>query len=90
MTVYRAAAPDALVIVPLDALTAVYHRPAGATHLLVEPAPEILSALAEGKADVATLLARLAERFELDADAHDAIVARLDELVAAGLVATRD
>lgn len=88
MTIYRAAAPDALVIVPLDELSAVYHRPAGATHLLVEPAPEILSVLMEGVADATTLLARLAERFELDASAREGIVARLDELIAAGLVAT--
>ncbi len=87
MTVYRAAATDALVIVPLDELTAVYHRPAAATHLLIEPAPEILRALAEGEADAATLLARLADRYDLDADAGEGIVARLDELVAAGLVA---
>lgn len=88
MTTYRAAPAAALRIVPLDAFTAVYHRPAGATHLLTEPAPEILAALQAGDTDAAGLRARLADRFELADDAAAAIEARLCELVAAGLVAT--
>lgn len=87
VTVYRAAVPDALRIVPLDQLTLVFHRPAGATHLLAEPAPEILSTLQEdGPADAPVLLARMATRFELDPAAHEGIAARLDELVEAGLI----
>lgn len=88
MAVYRAAPADALSIVPLDELTLVYHRPAGATHLLAEPAPEILSALGEGEADVEALLDRLRLRFDLDPAAREGIAAHLDDLVAAGLVTT--
>ena len=88
MTVYRAAAASSLRIVALDELTLAYHRPAGATHLLAEPAPEILSALQAGDADVPTLLARLGERFDLHPAAREGIMVRLDELIAAGLVAT--
>ncbi len=44
---YRAPPATALATVRLDEFTAVYHRPSGATHLLVEPAPEILAALVE-------------------------------------------
>ena len=86
MTRYRAADPATLRIVPLDALTLIYHRASGMTHVVDAPAPEILEALGEGPADVGTLLARLSDRFELaDADPM-ALAVRLDELVAAGLV----
>ena len=86
MTRYRAPAADALVLVPLDALTAIYHRASGITHLLASPAPELLAALAEGPCDDHALLGRLAARFDL-ADADPALLrARLDELVDSGLV----
>jgi PqqD family protein of HPr-rel-A system len=82
---YRAASASSLLIEPLDALTAVYHRASGITHLLDAPAPEILAALAE-PATLDGLLARLGTAFDLaDAD-RDALAARLDELVEAGLV----
>ena len=83
---YCAPAPEALLTAGLDTLTAVFHRPSGITHLLASPAPEILALLAEEPLDADALLARLADRFDVaDAD-RDALVARLDELVAAGLV----
>ena len=85
-TRFRAAAPETLIIERLDVLTAVYHRASGATHLLIEPAPEIMAALAAGPLTVDALLARLGEAYTLgDADER-ALAARLDELVAAGLV----
>ena len=74
-------------IEPLDAgLTAVFHRSSGITHLLAEPAPEIVAALGRDWIGAADLLARLADRFDL-VEADGAMLrARLDELVAAGLV----
>lgn len=82
---YRTDDPAARIAVPLDDLTALFHRPSGTTHLLASPAPELLDALAEGPADADTLLVRLQARFELpDGDAA-AITARLAELEAAGL-----
>ena len=84
---YRAAPPATLRIVPLDALTLIYHRSSGITHIVDSPVPEILAVLDEAPATLDVLLARLAERFELaDAD-RAALAARLGELVAAGLVA---
>ena len=77
-----------LIVHPLDDFTLFYHRPAGATHLLSEPAPEIIAALQAGPADADTLLTRLAAQFDLSDDARTGILARLDELVAAGLVTT--
>ncbi len=87
MPTYRAPDPARLRIVPLDALTLVYHRASGITHIVDAPVPEILDALGEEALTVDALLARLGERFDL-ADADPAALAvRLDELVAAGLVA---
>ncbi|RYD98796.1 MAG: HPr-rel-A system PqqD family peptide chaperone [Sphingomonadales bacterium] len=85
MTRYRAASPATLRIVPVDALTLIYHRASGITHVVDAPVPEILAALAE-PLTVDALLTRLAEEYDLlDADAL-ALAVRLDELVAAGLV----
>ncbi len=83
---YRAAAPDTLLRRELDMLVAVFHRSSGITHLLASPAPEILEVLAAGPLDRNALLARLGEAFELGDGGVDALAARLDELVAAGLV----
>ncbi|NYT39166.1 HPr-rel-A system PqqD family peptide chaperone [Sphingomonas sp. R-74633] len=86
MTTYRAAPPETLRIVPLDALTLIYHRASGITHVVDAPVPEMLEALAADALSVAQLLARLSERYDLlDADPM-ALAVRLDELVAAGLV----
>lgn len=86
MTRYRAAAPETLRVVPLDALTLIYHRASGITHIVDSPVPEILDVLAAQPLAEPELMARLSERFELvDADAA-ALTARLDELVATGLV----
>ncbi|WP_380787302.1 HPr-rel-A system PqqD family peptide chaperone [Sphingomonas sp. R86521] len=85
--IYSAPAADAVLVAALDAFTAVFHRASGITHLLTEPAPQILAALGEGGLTLDDLLARLADTYDLaDAD-RDALAARLDELVVAGLVA---
>lgn len=86
MTLYKAAAPDTLRIVPLDALTLIYHRASGITHIVDAPVPEILETLAGELLTAPDLLARLGERFDLvDADPA-ALAGRLDELAAVGLV----
>jgi PqqD family protein of HPr-rel-A system len=87
MTLYRAPGPDALRIVPFDALTAVYHRASGITHLLASPASELLAAMAGDWIAAPALLDRLARTFDIG-DA-ESLTARLDELVAAGLVEAR-
>ncbi|VVT08655.1 conserved hypothetical protein [Sphingomonas aurantiaca] len=88
---YRGPPEDGLLIAPLDAFTAVYHRASGITHLLTEPAPQILAILQEGGLSLGALLDRLERDYDLDYDLADgtreALAARLDELVEAGLVA---
>jgi PqqD family protein of HPr-rel-A system len=83
---YRAALPEVLRIVPLDALTLIYHRSSGATHMVDSPVPEILEVLAEAPLTLEALLGHLAERFELVDPDPLALAVRLDELVVAGLV----
>lgn len=83
---HRADGPDALLIAPLDAFTAVFHRPSGITHLLTEPAPQILTILGEGAMTGNALLDRLRAEYDLADGDRDALEARLAELVEAGLV----
>ncbi len=83
---YRADPPGALLHEPLDAFTAVFHRPSGTTHLLASPAAEILAVLGREALSVDVLLERLEREYELvDAD-HQALIVRVQELVDAGLV----
>lgn len=79
-----AAPAAALTSVALDAFTAVYHRPSGITHLLTAPAPEMLAAMADDALTADEILVRLAARYEVGDAAS--LTARLDELVASGLV----
>lgn len=84
---YRADPPEMLRIVPLDSLTAIYHRASGQTHVVAEPVPEILAALGKSACDVAELARRLGVD---DNDATRKILTeRLCELVATGLVARK-
>jgi len=83
--VYAADPPGARATIRLDDLVAVLHRPSGTTHLLAPPAPELLDALASGPASAEMLLGRLSQQYELIGSEMDAIVARMEELVAAGL-----
>jgi PqqD family protein of HPr-rel-A system len=80
---YRADPPAMLQIVQLDSLTAIYHRRSGQTHLVGEAVPEILLALTT-VGDVSEILSRL--DIEDSPGARGALRARLDELVATGLV----
>ena len=81
----RAAAAD-LVWHPLEALTLVYDRRSGITHIVVEPVPEIMEAMGDAPASAADLAERLSARFDLEGDAAALIGARLTELAALGLI----
>lgn len=85
MTRYRAAPAATLRIEPLDALTLIYHRASGITHLVDSPVPELIELLAE-PLTIDQALAALAERFDLVDPDRDALAARIEELVASGLV----
>lgn len=80
---YRADPSALLRVVQLDSLTAIYHRRSGQTHLVGEPVPEILEALTVG-GDPTEILSRLG--IADTAEARAALTARLDEMIAIGLV----
>lgn len=84
---YLGPAADAWLAVELDAFTAVFHRVSGITHLLVEPAPQLLAVLGGQALTLADLRERLIAVFDLPDITDDGLAARLDELVEAGLVA---
>lgn len=84
MTLYRACRVETLRIDWLDDFTLVYHRASGITHLLTAPAPEILATLGEAGRTLPDLATRLAAEYDLGE--AEGLSARLDELVAAGLV----
>lgn len=87
-TVHSAEPADGFRIVKLDSLTAIYHRRAGQTHVVAEPLPEILDALAGKQLGAAALCGLLMGDHDLP-DTHEtrlALTARLDELETVGLV----
>jgi PqqD family protein of HPr-rel-A system len=85
---YEAESADQLLIEPLDAITLIYQRRSGITHMVVEPVPEILAAMGADAVDAAAVVARLAASFDLGAaeDALETVTARLEELADLGLV----
>lgn len=84
---YRGPPADACITIALEPFVAVYDRRSGATHLLAEPAPQLLDMLAAGPLTLADLRVRLAAAFDLPDVSDAALHERLRELVEAGLVA---
>ena len=87
-TYYIAEPADQLWVEPLDAITLIYHRRSGITHMVAEPVPEILTAMGNAAVTAAILVAMLSEQFDLgtDDDAEAVVTARLEELAELGLV----
>ena len=88
ITPYRAEPVDQRLIEPLDSMTLIYQRLSGITHIVAEPVPQMLAAMGHDAVDVATLVARLVEHFDLGdpGEAQNIIGARLEELAELGLV----
>ena len=82
---YRAPTPGHVLTLPLDPLTALYHRASGQTHVVAPPVPEMLALLVDPLTP-GELLAALGERYDLPDGDLAALTARLDELAAIGLV----
>lgn len=85
---YAAEPPAQLRTVVLDSLTVLYHRCSGQTHIVSEPLPEILAALAAEPLTVDGLLDRLSAQADVAPD-REALAARLAELEDIGLVERR-
>ena len=87
---YKAEPVGQLLIVPLDAMTVIYQRRSGITHIVAEPVPEILAAMGEDALGAADVAERLAAQFDFDsADAEVIVASRLEELALLGLVEHR-
>lgn len=86
--IYRTDFPNLCVTHAIDGLLLVFHRPSGMTHFLDSPVPELLAMLADAPDDAAGLTRRLCGELgiEHDDEALAVIEARLDELVASGIV----
>ncbi len=84
---FQAANPDDLILHELDAMTAIFHRPSGLTHVVADPVPAILEVMGASAMTAATVARLLSEQFELEpgADVENVVLARLDELCALGL-----
>jgi PqqD family protein of HPr-rel-A system len=85
---YKVEMADQLLIEALDAMTLIYQRRSGITHMVTEPVPEMLSAMGAELVDAAALVARLSKQFDLgDAVEVEAVIsARLEELAELGMV----
>jgi PqqD family protein of HPr-rel-A system len=71
---WRVVPGQSLVFREWDGEAVLYNDLSGNTHLLDGGAIEVLQALGPGPADAATLAARLAGRFEADADELSAVI----------------
>jgi PqqD family protein of HPr-rel-A system len=85
---YRAEPADARIVIALDAMTLIYQRRSGITHIVADPVPQILEAMGAAPCDPALIAARLSARYDLGvaAEAKAIIAARLLELAKLGLV----
>lgn len=84
---YKAEPADQLLVEPLDAMTLIYQRRSGITHIVAEPVPEILAVMGDDVVSAGEVAARLARAFDLGAaDAVDVVAVRLEELAQLGLV----
>jgi PqqD family protein of HPr-rel-A system len=80
---YRSAGAGALKQVSLDALTAIYDRRSGQTHVVASPIPEILAGLEEPR-NLEALIVAIGE--DDDAMTRAVLTERLGELQDIGLI----
>lgn len=84
---YKAEPATGLLIQPLDAMTAIYHRRSGITHIVSEPVPQILHRMGGETLTCDQIVERLRVDFDFeDVDAQSLIAERLDEMATLGLV----
>ena len=92
LPIWVAADPGRLITIELDALTALFDRASGQTHVLAAPLPQIMAVLSGASGVTAQQVAwRLSEQFDIvDGGALDARIAEcLAELADLGLVERR-
>jgi PqqD family protein of HPr-rel-A system len=91
-SLFRAEPATGRIILPLDQMTLIYQRRSGITHIVADPVPQILAAMANGTddapCDAALIVARLSAHYDLGeaTQARAVIAARLAELAQLGLI----
>lgn len=85
------AEPDAMLLIqPLDAMTAVYHRRSGITHIVSEPVSQILQVMGGETLTCGEIIVRLSADFDFEGvDAENLITDRLEEMASLGLLEHR-
>ncbi|AMO71862.1 HPr-rel-A system PqqD family peptide chaperone [Sphingorhabdus sp. M41] len=85
---YRAAPKDDLIWHDLDSMTLIFHRPSGITHMLADPVPAIIEVMEDAPLSAAEIASRLTASFDVEAgaDSENIVLARMEELLALGLV----
>ncbi|HEV7234039.1 MAG TPA: HPr-rel-A system PqqD family peptide chaperone [Sphingorhabdus sp.] len=84
---YRAEPAEHLLTEPLDAMTLIYQRRSGITHIVAEPVPQMLAVMGSDALAAEEVAQRLTAMFEIEGEDVVAVVAaRLQELAALGLV----
>lgn len=83
--IYLRAENAQLITEPLDALTVIYHRRSGTTHIVAEPVPQILACMGTAPMAATDIVRCLAALFDVD-DVEAIIVARLEEMAELGIV----
>ncbi len=82
---FAAPSPETLIVTPLEGLTALYHRPSGQTHVVAEPVPEILAALAGTALSLDDLMITMALGSD-DEEVRTGLSGHLAALIDSGLV----
>ncbi|MFC4292650.1 HPr-rel-A system PqqD family peptide chaperone [Sphingorhabdus arenilitoris] len=85
---YRAEKSEDIIIHPLDVMTLIYQRRSGITHIVADPVPQILEAMAGEAMTASELMAKLSGSFDMDGgdDVQIILSERLEELASLGLV----
>lgn len=85
---YRAEPESTRIVQPLDAMTLIFQRRSGITHIVADPVPQILSVMGDAPCDAASIASLLSAEYDLgDAkSATEIIAARLEELEQLGLL----
>lgn len=84
---YRREQRDAVTVVPLGDIVALYHPRSGQTHMVISPVPEILEHMPYDESLTARQVQdRLARYFDLPDVGEGDVASHLDALVALGLI----
>ncbi|MEO9469469.1 HPr-rel-A system PqqD family peptide chaperone [Parasphingorhabdus sp.] len=85
--IYRITTPDALIVRPLDSMTAIFQKSSGMTHIVADPVPAIVDVMADDALEISQVVGRLTDQYDIEDgdDAENIVAARLEELCQLGL-----